>query len=178
MPDLDLRARIKEMLVKNLMLQTTPDQIGDDLPLFGPNGLGLDSIDALELVVSAIAKADAGTGDEISHGTRDPDGRWFGQRGDAGGDVHRDTGDVVASKLDLAGMDAASHFDAELVRGVADRTCAFDGAGRPVERRDEAVAGGVYFPAPIARQLPTDQGVVTVQQFAPSTVAEFMRPLG
>jgi acyl carrier protein len=52
MSDPDLRARIKEMLVKNLMLQTTPDKIGDDLPLFGPNGLGLDSIDALELVVS------------------------------------------------------------------------------------------------------------------------------
>lgn len=48
----DLRPRIKEMLVKNLMLQTTADQIGDDLPLFGPNGLGLDSIDALELAVS------------------------------------------------------------------------------------------------------------------------------
>jgi acyl carrier protein len=52
MADADLRARIKEMLVKNLMLQTPPDQIGDDLPLFGPSGLGLDSIDALELVVS------------------------------------------------------------------------------------------------------------------------------
>jgi acyl carrier protein len=48
----DLRERIKEMLVKNLMLQTTADQIGDDLPLFGPTGLGLDSIDALELAVS------------------------------------------------------------------------------------------------------------------------------
>jgi acyl carrier protein len=52
MSDSDLRTRIKEMLVKNLMLQTTPEQIGDDLPLFGPNGLGLDSIDSLELVVS------------------------------------------------------------------------------------------------------------------------------
>jgi acyl carrier protein len=52
MSDADLRARIREMLVTRLMLQTTPDQIGDDLPLFGPNGLGLDSIDALELVVS------------------------------------------------------------------------------------------------------------------------------
>ena len=51
MSDGDLRPRIKEMLVKNLMLQVTADQIGDDLPLFGPNGLGLDSIDALELVV-------------------------------------------------------------------------------------------------------------------------------
>ena len=52
MPDPNLRQRIKEMLVKNLMLQTTAEQIGDDLPLFGPEGLGLDSIDALELVVS------------------------------------------------------------------------------------------------------------------------------
>jgi len=52
MSDTDLRQSIKEMLVKNLMLQTTADQIGDDLPLFGPGGLGLDSIDALELVVS------------------------------------------------------------------------------------------------------------------------------
>ena len=52
MSELDLRTQIKEMLVKNLMLQTTADLIGDDLPLFGPGGLGLDSIDALELVVS------------------------------------------------------------------------------------------------------------------------------
>src|SRR5438309_7941105 len=52
MVESDLRTRIKEMLVKNLMLQVTPEQIGDDLPLFGANGLGLDSIDALELVVS------------------------------------------------------------------------------------------------------------------------------
>ena len=52
MADTDLRTQIKEMLVKNLMLQTSADQIGDDLPLFGTGGLGLDSIDALELVVS------------------------------------------------------------------------------------------------------------------------------
>ena len=52
MSDTDLRQSIKEMLVKNLMLQTTAEEIGDDFPLFGPGGLGLDSIDALELVVS------------------------------------------------------------------------------------------------------------------------------
>ena len=52
MSETDLRAQIKEMLVTNLMLQTPADQIADDLPLFGPDGLGLDSIDALELVVS------------------------------------------------------------------------------------------------------------------------------
>ena len=52
MSESDLRTRIKEMMVKNLMLPTPATAITDDMPLFGPNGLGLDSIDALELVVS------------------------------------------------------------------------------------------------------------------------------
>ena len=52
MSDADLRTRIKEMMVKNLMLQITADQIADDSPLFGPNGIGLDSIDALEIGIA------------------------------------------------------------------------------------------------------------------------------
>lgn len=51
MPD-DLRDEIKTMMVENLMLKVPKEQIADDLPLFRPEGLGLDSIDALELVVS------------------------------------------------------------------------------------------------------------------------------
>ena len=39
-------------MVENLMLKVSKEEIADDLPLFGPGGLGLDSIDALELVVS------------------------------------------------------------------------------------------------------------------------------
>ncbi|HZJ15431.1 MAG TPA: phosphopantetheine-binding protein [Chthoniobacteraceae bacterium] len=53
---MDLREQIKEMMVENLMLKVPKEEIGDDLPLFGPNGLGLDSIDALELVVSLEKK--------------------------------------------------------------------------------------------------------------------------
>ena len=34
------------------MLQTSAEEIADDLPLFGPGGLGLDSVDALQLVVA------------------------------------------------------------------------------------------------------------------------------
>ena len=33
------------------ILDYTPEQIGGDIPLFGPQGLGLDSIDTLELSV-------------------------------------------------------------------------------------------------------------------------------
>jgi acyl carrier protein len=52
MPEDNLREAIKEMMVENLMLKVSKEEIGDDLPLFGADGLGLDSIDALELVVS------------------------------------------------------------------------------------------------------------------------------
>ena len=51
-----LKEKIKAMMVENLMLQVTAAEIGDDLPLFGPGSLGLDSVDALQLVV-ALDKA-------------------------------------------------------------------------------------------------------------------------
>jgi acyl carrier protein len=47
-----LKQQIKELMVETLMLQITTADIGDDLPLFGPGGLGLDSVDALQLVVA------------------------------------------------------------------------------------------------------------------------------
>ncbi len=48
----ELKVQLKRMLVDNLMLQVGADQIGDDQPLFGPGSLGLDSVDALQLVVA------------------------------------------------------------------------------------------------------------------------------
>ena len=48
----DLPQTLKAILVDELMLQMTPEEIGDDTPLFGPEGLGLDSVDALQLVVA------------------------------------------------------------------------------------------------------------------------------
>ncbi|MGB8166639.1 MAG: phosphopantetheine-binding protein [Chthoniobacteraceae bacterium] len=56
MSEPDLRDQIKEMMVENLMLKVPKEEIADDLPLFGEGGLGLDSIDALELVVSLEKK--------------------------------------------------------------------------------------------------------------------------
>jgi acyl carrier protein len=47
-----LKTRIKELMVENLMLQVQPGDIRDEQPLFGPESLGLDSVDALQLVVA------------------------------------------------------------------------------------------------------------------------------
>jgi acyl carrier protein len=48
----ELKSQIKRMLVEDLMLQITAEDIGDAQPLFGPGGIGLDSVDALQLVVA------------------------------------------------------------------------------------------------------------------------------
>ena len=47
-----LTERIKSMMVENLMLQMTAAEIADSQALFGPESLGLDSVDALQLVVA------------------------------------------------------------------------------------------------------------------------------
>jgi acyl carrier protein len=45
----NLEAEIRRLIVESLLLEdVTPEQIDRDMPLFG-EGLGLDSIDALEL---------------------------------------------------------------------------------------------------------------------------------
>ncbi len=47
----DTKQKLKEILVRDLNLEDiTADDITDDMPLFG-EGLGLDSLDAVELVV-------------------------------------------------------------------------------------------------------------------------------
>ena len=46
------RLRIKQILVETLKLEgMAPEAIGDEMPLWGEGGLGLDSVDALELMV-------------------------------------------------------------------------------------------------------------------------------
>ena len=49
----DLKMRVKELIVRQLKLEISPETIKDSAPLFGDaeGGMGLDSIDALELVL-------------------------------------------------------------------------------------------------------------------------------
>ena len=48
----ELRTRIKEVMVEELMLEQAPEDIGTTEIIFGGAGLGLDSVDALQLVVA------------------------------------------------------------------------------------------------------------------------------
>ena len=46
-----LKERVKALIVETLMLQMSAAELKDDQTLFGPGSLGLDSVDALQLVV-------------------------------------------------------------------------------------------------------------------------------
>ena len=68
MTDEALRAEIKQAIIRSLRLPITAADIGDDTPLFG-DGLGLDSIDVLELVLELERAFSASITDEET-GTR------------------------------------------------------------------------------------------------------------
>ena len=61
-PD-SLKAEIKQAIVRSLRLPIQPAEIGDATPLFG-TGLGLDSIDVLELVLEFERSFGVTIGDE------------------------------------------------------------------------------------------------------------------
>ena len=47
-----INEKLKKILVEELNLEdVTPEEIDDNAPIFGDEGLGLDSLDAVELVV-------------------------------------------------------------------------------------------------------------------------------
>jgi len=58
-----LKAEIKQAIVRSLRLPITPEEIGDSTSLFG-DGLGLDSIDVLELVLEIERSFGVVIGDE------------------------------------------------------------------------------------------------------------------
>jgi acyl carrier protein len=66
----ELIKKVKQMIIDSLRIEgMTPDEIETDAPLFG-EGLGLDSIDALQLVVSmekeyGVVVPDAATGSKV-----------------------------------------------------------------------------------------------------------------
>ena len=62
---LELKEQVKKMLVEALKLDVLPNEIEDDAPLFG-TGLGLDSLDALQLAVSVEETFGVPIGDEAT----------------------------------------------------------------------------------------------------------------
>ena len=71
----ELIPKVKQMIIDSLRIEgMSPDEIDSDAPLFG-EGLGLDSIDALQLVVAmekdyGVVVPDAATGTLVFQSVR------------------------------------------------------------------------------------------------------------
>ncbi len=71
----ELIAQVKKLIIDSLRIEgMSPEEIDTDAPLFG-EGLGLDSIDALQLVVAmerdfGVVVPDAATGTEVFRSVR------------------------------------------------------------------------------------------------------------
>jgi acyl carrier protein len=65
----ELAERLKRVLIERLSLQLEPAEIADDSPLFG-SGLGLDSVDALEVAIAVETEFGVPITDEDLHAFR------------------------------------------------------------------------------------------------------------
>ncbi|MFM7215500.1 MAG: phosphopantetheine-binding protein [Verrucomicrobiota bacterium] len=56
MDEVALKSEVRALVLETLMLSIPAEDLTDERPLFGPEGLGLDSVDALQLVVAIDKK--------------------------------------------------------------------------------------------------------------------------
>jgi hypothetical protein len=116
---------------------------------------------ALELVLAAILELEPGAGDKIMRRRRHEHLAWSGAGGYARADMHRDAARLIATQtLDLAGVHARAHIEAELTQRVADFKRTADRARRTVEEGEESVAGRVDLFATESLELVSHFGVM------------------
>jgi acyl carrier protein len=65
----ELSGRLKRVLIERLSLQLEAEEIAEDSPLFG-SGLGLDSVDALEVAIAVEMEFGVAITDEDLHAFR------------------------------------------------------------------------------------------------------------
>ena len=77
------------------------------------------------------------------------------------------TSKLVIHALALAGVNTGADLDTEAPHYISDALGATYGAGRPVECREEAVAGTVDLTSTIALDLLADDCVMPLEEIAP-----------
>lgn len=88
----------------------------------------------------------------------------------ASADVGRNPADLAIDRLDLVGINARANLQFKRPDRLDDRLRAPDTASRAIERREEAVPGGVDFGAPVSRKHRADDRVMPLDELAPRAV--------
>ena len=130
---------------------------------------------AFQLVFAGVFEREARARDEVFDRRRDEHVARLGEPGDARSDVDGDPADRIAVELHLARVDPGPDLDTERLHRVGDRLRAADGARGAVERRQEAVAGGIDLTPSVPFELDPGFRVMLGEQLAPPAVPEIER---
>src|SRR5207245_2205715 len=132
---------------------------------------------SLQLVRPAILEPKPRASDEVLDRAGDQDLSGARLRRDARAGVHGDPRDLAVEQFALARVQPCAHLEPELTNVRDDRLRAADRPRRPVEAREEAVAGRVDLPAAIPHELLAHGTVMAHEQLAPGPVAKLDRTL-
>ncbi len=86
--------------------------------------------------------------------------------------VDGNSAELIRSYLALAGVHAAPDVDAEMMCPLHHRKRAVHGAGRAIERRQEAISRGLHLTSTPASELLANGGIVCVENRQPAGIAE------
>jgi hypothetical protein len=129
-------------------------------------------------VAAAVVELKAGACDEVPDCTGNEDFTGAGKVRNPCGGMHGYATNVIIPDLDLAGMEAAAHFDSKGSEFLDDCGGAAHAAGRAVKGGKEAVAKRLDLASAVTRQFLTHRLVVPCQQNAPIAVPKLGRPPG
>jgi hypothetical protein len=93
-------------------------------------------------------------------------------------DVDRDTGDVVASNIDIADVDTYADVHVVLGQSFSDQLCGFNRTGRRRDKRQHAVARELNDTATLVKDASPNGLIVDVEKILPLLIAGFDRSLG
>ena len=127
---------------------------------------------------ASVLEGDPRARDEVLDRARDKHLARLGPGGNAGAGVDGDPRHLPVQQLTLACVETRAHLQLQRVHVLDDRLRAPDRPRRPIEAREEPVAGGVDLTSPEPDELPPYQLVVTLQELVPSTISQHCRPLG
>ena len=133
--------------------------------------------DSLKLLRSAARQYNAGSDKGVANGLADEDLVSLCEPNYAGGDVHRNTREVVSMVFDFAQVYAAAHSEAECRCCRFDRACDLDGDRRTPDHREEVVASRADFSSVVAIKFCADQAAEVTEKIAPRVVTHRHNPV-
>jgi hypothetical protein len=115
-------------------------------------------LDTLQLPFASIIEGDSGPGHQVNDSAGYEDLSRRGHGHNAGGDMDSDAADVITSQLNLASVDAAAEFEAELAGSVSHTARKANRSRRPVESGERAVTCALHQMAVKHVQVMLDNG--------------------